>query len=302
MKKIIYIALLAFLSVLCGCTKQEESPVTGDIGEQIYDIYFRRACYTAFDANRDGFLSADEAAAAERIEIQNVRLPIPSPAGLWQPGGYISCSPLDIAGLQFFPHLKFFGYYTDVFGIKSLDLTANTELKELRIYSEALEKILLPSPCAIERMFLVNGAITEFTIPASVKSLERINCSELKTLAFAEGSSLKTIEEGCFRSCYSLKELVFPEGLEVVEKDAFNGNPTLEKVSLPSTVKTLGTHALANCGKLERLEIHAAVPPAIDRSFEPGSPANKYPIYVPAAALNVYKAAWPEYVWRLKAL
>lgn len=297
MRKCLVVAVLASASVVCACSKGDSSQ-TGDIGEKLYDISFRKACYKAFDANGDGFLSADEASAAERIEISGTSYSML--AGYWEPGGFIECIPYAIEGLQYFPNLKYFGYYSN--GIESIDLSGNSLLTELHLQSEDLKKLVFPSPCSLKKMALFLYGLKALTVPASVVELENVQCLELSELRFAEPSSLKVVGKECFHGCKQLKELVFPEGLEEVGYYAAGGLDGLELVSLPSTVKSLGTNAFANCKSLRRLEIRAITPPSIDRSFEEGSCANRYSIFVPAQSLDVYKTAWPEYASRIHSL
>ena len=47
------------------------------------------------------------------------------------------------------------------------------------------------------------------------------------------------------------EELVVPEGVEIIEKFAFEESKTLKKISFSSSVQTIQENAFSNCTKLE---------------------------------------------------
>ncbi len=57
-----------------------------------------------------------------------------------------------------------------------------------------------------------NSAITELTIPSSVKSIlgKISNCTQLKTLTFEEGSQVTSMTKGLLHGCSSLQSLTLP--------------------------------------------------------------------------------------------
>ena len=71
------------------------------------------------------------------------------------------------------------------------------------------------------------NALTEVTIPASVKALDGYafyNCVALKTVVFAAGSELTTIGMYAFVGDTALVSVVYPEGV-TLEEGAFHGTP-----------------------------------------------------------------------------
>lgn len=117
-------------------------------------------------------------------------------------------------------------------------------------------------------------AITELTIPTSVKSIgygafsSQVMgnvgyCSAINKINFAEGieyigegafgycsieslllpSTLKEISAGAFAGCYKLNRLVIPEGVETIGESAFMICPELKSVSIPKSVKNIGENA-----------------------------------------------------------
>ncbi len=81
------------------------------------------------------------------------------------------------------------------------------------------------------------------------KSLQRIEtqafslCRQLKRVNFAEG--LVSIGWLAFWSC-AIEQLILPQTLRVIEKEAFEGNP-IREVILPPGLKELGDRVFADC-------------------------------------------------------
>jgi len=57
-------------------------------------------------------------------------------------------------------------------------------------------------------------------------------------------STLKVVGEYCFRYC-DLTEVVLPEGVERIERDAYRYNSYLTKIKFPSTLKFIGRGILS---------------------------------------------------------
>jgi len=58
--------------------------------------------------------------------------------------------------------------------------------------------------------------------------------------------------------CFSLESITIPEGITVVENDAFHSCTNLKSVTLPSTVKQIGRNAFASCTSLSSITIPAS--------------------------------------------
>ncbi len=106
-------------------------------------------------------------------------------------------------------------------------------------------------------------------------------------------------------------------GLDYVGQEWFRGCKNLSNILLPSTIKTIQPFAFANCYKLEEIELPAAVSEIGDEAFNdcpvlkiihvrsttPAKLTGKtqfsrndgLKIYVPDAAVDAYRTAWPEY-------
>ncbi len=68
-------------------------------------------------------------------------------------------------------------------------------------------------------------------------------------------STVKSIGEGAFVWCSSLKELVIPEGVTEIKNTTFWGCSSLESLTLPSTLKKIGEEAFYSCRSLGTLVI-----------------------------------------------
>lgn len=67
-------------------------------------------------------------------------------------------------------------------------------------------------------------------------------CDGLKEISIP--GSVKTIEDHTFQSCTGMERIIFEEGVEVIEADAMLNAYSLERVYLPSTIQSIGDHAI----------------------------------------------------------
>ena len=77
------------------------------------------------------------------------------------------------------------------------------------------------------------------------------NCKYLEKITL--GVSIKTIFNGAFYGCESLKECIIADGsaLETIEYDAFRNCTSLASIHIPASVKKLGNHVFHGCLKLQ---------------------------------------------------
>ena len=78
--------------------------------------------------------------------------------------------------------------------------------------------------------------VTSFTIPPHIKAIEV-----------------------CAFSDTSIEELIVPEGVTRIGEGAFNWNPKLKKIVLPSTLKELGTDCFEGCENLHKIHFNGTV-------------------------------------------
>ena len=106
--------------------------------------------------------------------------------------------------------------------------------------------------------------ITAVTIPASLKSIGKYafnGCNGLKTLTFAEGSQLETIEDHAFKQAGITGELTLPASLKTIGEAAFNGCSSLTKLTFAegSQLKNIGSFAFAGTAISGELTLPASV-------------------------------------------
>ena len=88
-------------------------------------------------------------------------------------------------------------------------------------------------------------------------------CQKLEKVEFPIRSSLKTLRNFTFWTCYSIKRLSLPEGLEEIEGlpmgAAMQYMTSLEDLHLPNTLKRVGPHFLCCASALKTLTIPVSV-------------------------------------------
>lgn len=71
-------------------------------------------------------------------------------------------------------------------------------------------------------------------------------------MRYPDGSSGK-IGIGCFEGCGLLREIVIPEGITVIDANAFHNCAALESVTLPRSIRAVRSSAFAGCARLKTL-------------------------------------------------
>ena len=119
-------------------------------------------------------------------------------------------------------------------------------------------------------------------------------------------TTITSIGASSFNECTSLTSIDIPNSVTTIAAGAFRYCEGLTNVTIGSGITYVGQLAFANCYNLTGIIINATVPPTL----ELGGYANAFdntnncPIYVPASAVNTYKAAtgWSNYVNRITAI
>lgn len=98
--------------------------------------------------------------------------------------------------------------------------------------------------------------LSSLDIPASVKTLGKAAFKEsegLKTVTFAEGSTLTALPEECFTACKRLKNIVLPATLERIEASCFSQCGSMKEIAIPANVRYIGKAAFSECTNLEHI-------------------------------------------------
>lgn len=99
--------------------------------------------------------------------------------------------------------------------------------------------------------------LASLDIPASVTTLGKGALKEnegLKTVTFAEGSTLTSLPEECFTACKRLKSINIPATVERIETSCFSQCGSLKEIAIPANVRYIGKAAFAECTNLEHIE------------------------------------------------
>lgn len=154
--------------------------------------------------------------------------------------------------------------------------------------------------------------------------------SRSQSLTFRElafGSCLTSIGERAFVNLYRMNTpLYIPSNITTIGEDAFGGceaeiveihSETIETaafiwsegiqyLTLGSEVAYIGSAAFWRSIHLQSITCLATTPPVLrysaDRPEGAFADTNNCPIYVPAASVSAYQAAWPVYASRIQAI
>ena len=109
-------------------------------------------------------------------------------------------------------------------------------------------------------------------------------------------STLRVIEHAAFYEC-DLREIVFPDSLQVVGTYSFAYNERLRRIELGPAVSFVGTYAFADCYELEEVTVRATVPPQVVVTSFDGMPDGVV-LHVPEASVDAYRRdpVWNRFV------
>lgn len=225
------------------------------------------------------------------ISLKNIKLPsnlkvIPS-------GFFSGCSSLDKIEIpETVTNISTSAFY-GCYSLKSIQLPSNLNIIESYAFCNAgLISIIIPDKVeSIGRNAFQNCTqLTSFTFPSNesfqiIENMTFSGCSALTALtipnsitlikgdsnpsdyegAFANCTKLETIKMSnnlqgsiparCFSNCSSLKEIIIPDGISKIERDAFNGCSSLIMAHFPSDLYSIGAAAFYNCKKLTNLTL-----------------------------------------------
>ena len=125
--------------------------------------------------------------------------------------------------------------------------------------------------------------------------------SLLASVAIPEGITF--IGDYAFHDCVELASVSLPESLTSIGNAAFSDCNKLVSVCLPESVTDIGSQAFLYCSNLSSITVNSTVPPQLGGAYAFNG-TNDCPIYVPAEALETYKAAqyWSVYADRIRPL
>ena len=107
------------------------------------------------------------------------------------------------------------------------------------------------------------------TIPASVTTIGTgvfNGCEGLETVIFAEGSQITEIPTNTFKNTISLEKVTLPKTIETIGENAFE-NSSVSTISLPSSLKTIEAYAFSNCDNIVSVDLFGNISYLGDYAF-----------------------------------
>ena len=140
--------------------------------------------------------------------------------------------------------------------LREVCLNDGLEILEGNVFNGCvhLEELVLP-----DSLRKVNGHAlyhTSFRSPVYNRSGTALyHCPEkIAEPVFTVPQGVKRLGCGAFLGCAGLEEVILPEGLEVIEKEAFLGTG-IRRITIPASVKVIEAFAFWNCRNLEQVDL-----------------------------------------------
>lgn len=125
-------------------------------------------------------------------------------------------------------------------------------------------------------------------------------CSSINNILGINAYS--SLEIGYFQYCYLLTSIQIPDTQTTIYSTMFSCCFSLQNVEIPAGVTSIKARAFEYCLGLQYVRLKSLTPPSLANT-NAFSSTNNCPIYVPAAAVESYKAAtnWSTYASRIMA-
>ena len=123
-----------------------------------------------------------------------------------------------------------------------------------------------------------------------------VNCSGLENILIPD--NVKTICRNAFYECTNLKNIKLQEGVQEIMYSAFRGCKSLEKVVIPSTISSIADGAFLGCTSITKVYSKITEPFDIAESTFAGITYLNSVLYVPVGTKILYqeKTGWKDFV------
>ena len=150
---------------------------------------------------------------------------------------------------------------------------------------------------------LIEMDITELNIPDGTTKIGKFAlylCRSLTTVTMPD--SVTIIDTAAFSGCNSLTSINIPDSVTSIGENAFYQCSSLTSVTIPSSVNSIDIGAFQYCTSLTSVTVESTTPPTLGNNAF--NQSNNVVIYVPASAVETYKAAsgWSTYASRIEAI
>ena len=102
------------------------------------------------------------------------------------------------------------------------------------------------------------------------------------------------VGDSWFKDCDKMQGVELPSTIKSIGKQAFYNCALLDDVVVPAGVTTIGDEAFRKCALLNTITFLSSTPATLGADVFADMPAD-YVLYVPEAAVEAYKSAWPQY-------
>lgn len=124
----------------------------------------------------------------------------------------------------------------------------------------SVDDILFDKNMTTLMVYPVNNGDIEYTVPATVKTIEGSAFSASQTLEnITLPAGLTEIKDTTFYYCSRLKSITIPEGVSVIGERAFENCFSLTEVTISDTVTKIGRSAFSGCSALKSITIPESV-------------------------------------------
>lgn len=144
----------------------------------------------------------------------------------------------------------------------------------------------------------------ELVIPEGVKDIPACCFGECDFSAVSFPSTLQTIHggyqtyDGAFYLCERIcNDIIFPEGLIVIEEKAFYGCKNIPSLSFPSTTQTIQRNAFSNCFNISKIVCNSTEPPVVQSGAFDGVAKDNFTVEVPPQSVKSYRSVsgWQDF-------
>ena len=144
--------------------------------------------------------------------------------------------------------------------------------------------------------------VSSITIPNSVVTIGYCAFKATSISAITIPNSVTSIGQNTFQYCTGLTSIELPDSVTTIGGYCFDGCSGLTSVDIGSGITSIGDMAFWRCSSLTAITFNATTPPTIGMGIF-GSETT-YPIYVPCASVDTYKAAsgWSTYASRIQCI
>lgn len=153
----------------------------------------------------------------------------------------------------------------------------------------SLESVTIPEGVtSIEGSAFCSCNLNALTLPESLETIGSYAfCNNCVLKSVNIPAKVKTIESDAFYNC-GLTELVIPEEVQTIDNYAFCNNP-LKKLTLPSTITSIGSGAFLNNYSLQSITCNATTPPSLgENAFNHNISTT---VKVPLSSIAAYRQA-----------